>query len=87
MEETGLRPRVELTRSVVPTLDPEHAIYLVNPLGQIPTLVLDDGKVLHDSLVIQFYLDDVVRRRKRSAATRCQASGSTRCGAMPWATA
>lgn len=57
LEETGLRPRVELTRSVVPTVDPEHAIYLVNPLGQIPTLVLDDGKVLHDSLVIQFYLD------------------------------
>jgi glutathione S-transferase len=57
LEETGLRPRVELTRSVVPTVDPEHAIYSVNPLGQIPTLVLDDGKVLYDSLVIQFYLD------------------------------
>ncbi len=59
LEETGLRSRVELTRSVVPTLDPAHAIYLVNPLGQIPTLELDDGKVLHDSLVISFYLDDL----------------------------
>lgn len=59
LEETGLRPRVELTRSVVPTLDPEHAIYRDNPLGQIPTLVPDDGKALHDSLVIMFYLDEL----------------------------
>lgn len=59
LEETGLRPQVDLTRSVVPTLDPEHAIYLVNPLGQIPTLVLDDGKVLYDSLVISCYLDEI----------------------------
>ncbi|MBK8768605.1 MAG: glutathione S-transferase family protein [Burkholderiaceae bacterium] len=59
LEETGLRQRVELTRSVVPTVDPEHVIYLVNPLGQIPTLVLDDGKVLYDSLVISFYLEEL----------------------------
>lgn len=59
LEETGLRPRVDLTRSVVPTLDPEHVIYRVNPLGQIPTLELDDGRVLHDSLVIAFYLNDL----------------------------
>lgn len=59
LEETGLRPRVDLTRSVVPTRDPEHAIYLVNPLGQIPTLVLGDGKVLYDSLVICCYLDEL----------------------------
>jgi glutathione S-transferase len=59
LEETGLRPRVELTRSVVPTLDPAHAIYAFNPLGQIPTLVLDDGKPLFDSLVIGFYLEEL----------------------------
>jgi glutathione S-transferase len=59
LEETGLCSRVELTRSVVPTEDPEHAIYRVNPLGQIPTLVLDDGTVLYDSLVISFYLDQL----------------------------
>jgi glutathione S-transferase len=56
LEETGLRSGVELKRSVVPTSDPEHDIYTVNPLGQIPTLVLDDGKVLYDSLVISTYL-------------------------------
>jgi len=59
LEETGLRPQVELTRSVVPTLDPEHVIYRDNPLGQIPTLVPEHGKPLHDSLVILFYLDEL----------------------------
>lgn len=57
LEETGLRSRVELTRSVVPTEDPEHAIWAVNPLGQIPTLVLGDDRVLYDSLVILMFLD------------------------------
>src|SRR5919202_723280 len=59
LAETGLRPRVELTRSVVPTADPRHAIFRVNPLGQIPTLVADDGRVLHDSLVICLYLHEL----------------------------
>jgi glutathione S-transferase len=59
LEETGLRSRVELTRSVVPATDPEHPIFKVNPLGQIPTLVLDDGKPLSDSLAITAYLDQV----------------------------
>lgn len=59
LEETGLRSRVELTRSVVPTEDPGHVIWSVNPLGQIPTLVLDDGRALYDSLVICMYLDQL----------------------------
>ena len=59
LEETGLRSRVDLTRSVVPTEDPAHVIWSVNPLGQIPTLVLDDGRALYDSLVICMYLDQV----------------------------
>lgn len=59
LEETGLRPQVTLTRSVVPTADPEHVIYQVNPLGQIPTLVLDSNNVLHDSLVISLYLNEL----------------------------
>jgi glutathione S-transferase len=57
LEETGLRSQVQLIRSVVPTDDAEHPIFSVNPLGQIPTLVLDDGTALYDSLVIAFYLD------------------------------
>ena len=59
LEETGLRSRVELTRSVVPTEDPGHVIWSVNPLGQIPTLVLDNGRALYDSLVICMHLDQL----------------------------
>jgi glutathione S-transferase len=57
LEETGLRSQVELTRSVVPTEDAAHMIWSVNPLGQIPTLILDDGRALYDSLVICLYLE------------------------------
>ena len=52
LEETGLRSRVELTRSVVPTEDPAHAIWSVNPLGQIPTPGQDrapDFNILHSA--------------------------------------
>ena len=59
LEETGLRSRAELTRAVVPTHDPAHAIWSVNPLGQIPTMVLEDNRVLCDSLVICMYLDQL----------------------------
>ena len=64
LEETGLRSRVELTRSVVPTEDPGHVIWSVNPLGQIPTLVLDDGRALYDSVVICMYLDQLAGNGK-----------------------
>lgn len=47
----ALRPVVaSLTRS-----DPE--LMRIHPLGQIPALVLADGRVVHDSLVICEYLD------------------------------
>lgn len=61
LEETGLRDRVELIRSVVPTSDPEHPIFRANPLGQIPTLMLDDGRQLYDSFVICRYLQDLAQ--------------------------
>lgn len=45
--------------SVVPTdtLDPDDSIRQQNPLGKVPTLLLDDGTVLYDSRVIVDYLD------------------------------
>ncbi len=51
----GLSDRIEL----VPTdfMDLQDALYERNPLGKIPTMVLDDGLVLHDSAVILEYLD------------------------------
>ena len=40
------------------TLDPKDSVRQQNPLGKIPTLVLEDGKTLFDSWVILEYLDD-----------------------------
>jgi glutathione S-transferase len=46
---------------VVPTdtLDPLDSIRQQNPLGKVPTLLLDDGTILYDSRVIVEYLDDL----------------------------
>ncbi len=41
------------------TMDPEDSIRGQNPLGKIPALVLDDGRVLYDSRVIIEYLDTI----------------------------
>lgn len=51
----GLSARV----SVVPadTTNPADALRQQNPLGKIPTLILEDGQVLYDSRVIVEYLD------------------------------
>lgn len=45
--------------SVLPTdtLDPEDTIRQQNPLGKVPTLLLDEGTILYDSRVIVEYLD------------------------------
>jgi glutathione S-transferase len=47
------RLRVEPTD----TADPDDSIRRQNPLGKIPTLILDDGTVLYDSRVILEFLD------------------------------
>lgn len=58
LHETGLHDRVECIRSVVASAGaPNEAVMRDNPLGQIPTLVLDDGTALFDSRVICEYLD------------------------------
>jgi len=38
---------------------PENAVNALNPLGKVPTLVLDDGSTLFDSRVIVEFLDGV----------------------------
>ena len=53
--ELGLMDKVELV--VADTTDPSEALRQQNPLGKIPTLVLDDGTTLFDSRVIVDYLD------------------------------
>lgn len=57
--ELGLLPRIELVRSVAAMLKPNPAIMADNPLSKIPTLVLDDGRTLLDSVVICEYLNDL----------------------------
>lgn len=48
-----------LTIVVADTLDPNDPIRAQNPLGKIPTLVLEDGTALYDSSVIVQYLQEL----------------------------
>jgi glutathione S-transferase len=55
--ELGLTGQLQLVRSVAAMLTPNPQIMADNPLSKIPTLVLDDGRTLFDSVVICEYLD------------------------------
>jgi glutathione S-transferase len=55
--ELGLAERLTLVRSVAVMSKINPDIMADNPLGKIPTLVLDDGMALYDSRVICEYLD------------------------------
>ena len=55
--ELELTDRLELIRSVAAMLKPNERLMFDNPLSKIPTLVLDDGFVLFDSVVICEYLN------------------------------
>jgi glutathione S-transferase len=58
--ELGLIERLELVRSVAAMLKPNERLMQDNPLSKIPTLVLDDGFTLFDSVVICEYFNDLV---------------------------
>ncbi|CAM5218237.1 glutathione S-transferase [Bosea thiooxidans] len=53
--ELGLMDRIEVVAA--DTSDPSEVLRQQNPLGKIPTLVLEDGTTLFDSRVIVEYLD------------------------------
>ena len=57
--ETGIAPKLELVRSVAAMLKPNERLMRDNPLSKIPTLVLEDGSALFDSVVICEYLNDL----------------------------
>ncbi len=57
--ELGLVERLELIRSVAAMLKPNMRLMQDNPLSKIPTLVLDNGFTLFDSVVICEYLNDL----------------------------
>lgn len=54
-ELLGLTDRIEI--AAASTTDPEDTLRRQNPLGKIPTLLLEDGSALYDSRVIADYLD------------------------------
>ena len=56
VHELGLADRIETVRTVV-QMTPNPALLPDNPLGKIPTLLLDDGTAIYDSLTIIEYLD------------------------------
>jgi glutathione S-transferase len=51
----GLADRIEIVPA--DTSDPHDNLRTQNPLGKIPTLVLEDGRAIYDSAVILEYLD------------------------------
>jgi glutathione S-transferase len=55
--ELGIAERIEKSYTLVSLRKPNPDMLRVNPLGRIPALVLDDGSVLYDSIVICEYLD------------------------------
>ena len=55
--ETGLADRIRVETSSAHPVNRNPTIRAENPLGQIPTLVTDDGMALYDSRVICEYLD------------------------------
>lgn len=57
--ETGLADRLNLVRSPVAMNAANLELMRDNPLNKLPTLVLDDGSALYDSLVICSYFDEL----------------------------
>lgn len=57
IHELGLQDKIERVPAVVSLSQPNVTVMRDNPLGRIPTLILDDGTVFHESLLICEYLD------------------------------
>lgn len=82
--ELGLADRIERVRTVVGGTVPHPELMRENPLGKIPTLVLADGTVIHDSPLVCEFLDTLHSGEKlfpaawpaRLVALRWQALGS-----------
>src|SRR6185436_3934140 len=77
--EAGLAGSIEQVRSVVAMRAPNAAVMRDNPLGKLPTLVLEDGRALFDSAVICEYLDSL-----HAGAPLFPAAGQARWEALRW---
>jgi glutathione S-transferase len=56
--ELGVADQIRTVRTFVALDTPNAALLADNPISKIPTLVLDDGTAIHDSLVICEYLNE-----------------------------
>ena len=77
--ETGLADSLDRVRSAVAMKKVNAEVMRVNPLGKIPTLVLDDGHALFDSAVICEYLDSL-----HGGTPLFPRSGPPRWAALRW---
>lgn len=57
--ELGLIDRIAMRPTIVSNTARDAEVAAINPLGQIPALLRDDGTPLYDSLVICLYLDEM----------------------------
>lgn len=57
--ETGTAALLEPVSTPVSVTSANRALMRINPLSKIPTLELDDGRTLYDSIVICEYLDHI----------------------------
>ena len=55
--ETGLEDQIEQVITAVTPINPNRDLNVDNPIGKVPSLLLDDGTSLYDSPVICEYLD------------------------------
>ncbi len=60
--EKGLKSQIELVMEDLANKSPE--LMKANPLGQVPTLIMDNGKALYDSPVIADYIDSLNKTPK-----------------------
>lgn len=59
IQEIGLADRVQVIPATGSPIAPGSMPVDLNPLGKIPALLRDDGRVIYDSRVICRYLDDL----------------------------
>ena len=57
--ELGLRDKIELVSAAAHPVNRDKSVVAHNPLGKIPTLLVDDGSALYDSRVICEYLNSL----------------------------
>jgi glutathione S-transferase len=62
--ELGLADRLEVIHHETSPTTRNETIYQVNPLGKVPVLVLENGEVLYDSIIICDYLDTMHQNQK-----------------------